>query len=151
MIDFATILRYGKFFGAGGSGSGGSGGVQVFKKSMSINGAYNSRVSVDFGFKPDLLLVYPESYFTKTNTGLMLFGTTKDAADKLGISSVNVRLSNTTAAGGVDVKSASTSIDCDVSTYVANTAICGCDETGFTIGRSAFYTGWVAIVAMKLT
>lgn len=130
---------------------GGSGGGQMFRTFMNINGGYNTRVNVNFGFKPDILLVYAGSNFTKTSTGVMLYGTTQAAADKLGASCCNVRVATTSSAGGINVKTLGTSIDCAVSANVGNTPICGCDETGFTIGTGAFYSGYAYIIAMKLT
>lgn len=129
----------------------GGGGGQISRTYMNINGDYNTRVNVNFGFKPDILLVYASSNFTKASTGVMLYGTTQAAADKLGVACNNVRVSTTSSAGGIAVKTLGTSIDCDVSANVGSTPICGCDETGFTIGTGAFRSGYAYIIAMKLT
>ena len=132
----------------GGSGGGG-GNVAMVKRFMKITGTYQSRVAVDFGFKPDFLMVYPnESVSTKT--GVMRWGISKKAAEALGTSGLNRQLSTNSTAG--------TSISTDITAYIddpvsniATTPICACDETGFTIGLGSFFSGYCYIIAMKLT
>lgn len=127
---------------------GGSDGVQIYQKMHSINGAYNSRVSVDFGFKPDLLILYNFSSVSTANVSIVKFGISTQLAEKYGISAFGVNVCTTNTAGA-SISSTSYGIDANVSN-VGGAPICGCDETGFTIGKLKFNSGSADVFAMKL-
>lgn len=131
---------------------GSSAGAKVSRTYTTITGTYNSRVDVDFGFRPDFLLVYPGANSVSAKSkGVMLAGNTTQMAEKMGIAQFNARMSAGSTAGSMSMTSVTISIDSDVSANVATAPICGCDETGFTIGRAAMFSGGAYIVAMKLT
>jgi len=132
------------------SSGGGNDGVLVYKGYATITGTYNTKVNIDFGFKPDFLLLYPTSTQSTASVGVVRFGITSQMAEKYGISGTNV-LIFTRSSTGLSYAGTADSIDCDVSQNVATAPICGCDETGFTIGRIKHYNGLIYIIAMKLT
>lgn len=125
-----------------GGGSGES--VVAYKVGyVTATGTWNERISVDFGFKPDFLLVFPEDKTTVSTTNFVFFGFSQKIRDNIDkyapakYTYVNSGVFYLCDNGGT--------ID---STY-ANAAINCADETGFNFGKThAAGSYWV--YALKL-
>lgn len=118
--------------------SGGSGGLKYASKSATTTGVWGERVSVAFGFKPDLILLAPARNLSCATTNYILyFGTSTKFAEAVGGSPTQcywyVYSSKFTPS------TVGTPID---ATDNNNAPIYAADETGFNLGKKAVAGNW---------
>ena len=123
---------------------GGSGGLKGKHQSVTLKGTYGERVSVDFGFTPGMILLYPDSNVNVSGSSYMLaVGINNDFSEIIGTGyfqrNTYVYQSKTTT------QSAFTSID----TTTANYTFYNADKTGFNLGKT-FAAGNYYVYALGL-
>lgn len=96
------------------------------------------RITLDIGFKPDILYICNMSNVNKSGYGCGWFGISKTFADSVGVTAPNVDQNFNGSSVYCDVKNRA--ID---AAYDVNYPISAADETGFNIGDVPLYTGWV--------
>lgn len=110
---------------AGGSGGGSATGLRSKQISMTLTGAYGSRVSIDFGFKPLMIVIYPDNKLSIANSVYFTcIGSVRELGFSERISYVYSNKITTQLQGGY--------IDGDD----INKPIYNADETGFNLGKS---------------
>lgn len=119
-----------------------TGSISYCKKWVTLTGTHNEKVSVDFGFVPDFLLVYPGSTATNSRDCLFLGISTK-WAEKFGVSTfTGYYYPSGTGWGG-----SGTSTQIDATT--CSRGIYGADATGFYIA-TAHASGGFYVIAIGL-
>lgn len=122
----------------GGSGSGGGPATGLRSKaiSMTLTGANGSRVAIDFGFKPLMIVIYPDNKLSVANsTYFTCIGSVSELGFSERISYVYSNKITTQLQGGY--------IDGDD----INKPIYNADETGFNLGKT-FGSGTYIIYAI---
>lgn len=111
-------------------GSSGESNVAYKYSYTTLSGTWNERVSIDFGFKPDVLFIYANSSLNITGKYMMFLGYSKRFKEIVGTGGIKAwNYSN----GNLSINSTSDNIE---DTGKANAAINSADETGFTFGAS---------------
>lgn len=123
---------------------GGSGGLKGKHTSVTLNGTYGERVSVDFGFTPGMILLYPNSNVNVSSSNYMLaVGINNDFSEIMG---TGYRQRNTYIyQSKTTTQSTGTSID----TTSANYPFYNADKTGFNLGKT-FAAGNYYVYALGL-
>lgn len=128
---------------AGISGGGDSSAVQYKSKLVTLTGTWNERVSIDFGFDPDLIIVFSDKTVTLGGGNFLFMGVSSRFEEAAGSSFVRYfylysdRLYSNLVGRRID------------DTGDANVAINSADETGFNFGVT-HPSGSFYVIAIKM-
>ena len=121
-----------------GSGGGSTTGLRSKEISMTLTGEFGSRVSIDFGFKPLMIVIYPGNKLSVANSvNFTCIGSVSELGFSERISYVYSNKITTQLQGGY--------IDSDD----INKPIYNADETGFNLGKK-FAAGSYYVYALGL-
>ena len=124
---------------------GGNSNFKYTEKVVTIKGSINERVSANFGFKPDFLVMYPNDSVTHSGKYVVYIGSSIKFADVFG-------KSKGCAIVGVGSSSAFTRHSgSDLNSTSSNAQLYGADETGFNLGDNYSYAaGTYKVIALGL-
>ena len=145
VLSFVMGQQAGKASGGSGGGSSGDGWAltkHFFGSTTMKGGTSDERISVNIGFKPDLLIVLKNDNATTSNSFLYM-GYSKRLANAVNMSTA---LSARNTSSKYILSKSMSFIDDETSNSVIHKA----DETGFNLGSSWPYSGSYLVFAFGM-
>lgn len=141
MIDIKGLIKYRNVIGGGSGGSGGGSKPEIkyIKTTVTTTGKYGERVSFSIGFKPDMLLMFPNDGGTVANSK-QFFGV--GFSEKISGGQTRAYISSSKA-----FESSTYSTPIETALGGTNMPFYDADETGFTLGMTA-ESGKYTIIAI---